>query len=326
MQALEFTRALKEIKDALRVEELLALLERWIIFGQNAQITDPEKDQFTTLILSSNVGYERLKGREATRKIIENLAVGQFYESARLRAMITVISNVTQTNQIYGTVGHYVDFYSFAEQLRSFRTMESASRHLLAEEKIGHIDPSEGIVELELIEYADEVGISPKRLEIFIASVKDLHTSLMLMEGIQSDTLTFKYFDSGSGLLAGIKCAREISQAIFFVVTEWWNKIRFARFETFHQRADAIGKTLTVAGQLHAAVQNGVLTEEEGKNLKMRILQDVNRLTEIGATIPLGDEATVDQRQFLTEMRNTKLLTDGAAEPSGQAPGNEVIS
>jgi len=29
--------------------------------------------------------------------------------------------------------------------------------------------------------------------------------------------------------------------------------------------------------------------------------------------IPLGDEATIDQRQLLTEMRNTKLLSNGTA-------------
>jgi hypothetical protein len=42
--------------------------------------------------------------------------------------------------------------------------------------------------------------------------------------------------------------------------------------------------------------------------LQNQIFKQVDILIGIGATVPLGEAATVDQKQLLTEMRNTKLL------------------
>ena len=74
--------------------------------------------------------------------------------------------------------------------------MASTSRELLENEKIGQVDASQGILELELIEYTDEEGIAPKRLEVFISCVTRLHADVAIILGIQTgDKFTFKYFD-----------------------------------------------------------------------------------------------------------------------------------
>jgi hypothetical protein len=186
MQALEFTRALREIKEELRVADLTALLQPWIAPGSNAAVDDGTKNRFADLLFTSNSGYRKLLGRTATRRILENLQVEQFYEPSRLRSMLSNLSSVSHAHQIINNQGMFAQFYSFAELLRSFLRMETTARQLLEDEKIGPVDASHGIVELELIEYADEESTSPARLEIFVSGIEELHTNLTLLYGLQT--------------------------------------------------------------------------------------------------------------------------------------------
>jgi hypothetical protein len=318
MQTLEFTQALEHIVEELKAEELLSLLEPWLN-PANQPIAEPSKDQFSSLIFSSNAGYQQLLRQAATRKILEQFHVAEFFEPSRLRTMLFVISSISHTQQIYSQGPTFAQFYSFAELLRSFRRMESACKRLLEEEKIGQIPDSDGILELELIEYSDEAGISPKRLAIFIASITELHTNLTMIYGIQGDKLTFKYFDSGSGLLVGIQGTKAIIEAMGTLLNQWWDKIRFWRYDTFEKKMGAISKGLTIVDTVQQAVEKGTITRETGENLKLRVFRQVDNLIGIGATIPLGEEATIDQKQLLTEIRNTKLLSTGSPiEPDGE--------
>ena len=98
--------------------------------------------------------------------------------------------------------------------------------------------------------------------------------------------------------------------------------MRFWRFDTYDKRIEAVAKTLTVVEMVRQKVDTKAITVEEGENLKVRILQELEKLTSIGATIPLGDSATIDQRQLLTEMRNTKLL--GSGSPTEPTPPSEA--
>ncbi len=129
--------------------------------------------------------------------------------------------------------------------------------------------------------------------------------------GIPSDALTFTYFDSGSDLLVGLKCGREIAETLNTLLKQVWEKFRFWRYDTFEKRMASISKGLDIVDRIHESVQKGAVTEEEGNILKVKIFQKVYVMIGIGATVPLGESATLDQKQMLTEMRNTKLLGSG---------------
>lgn len=319
MQTLEFTRALKDILRELKVDDLLTLIQPWLIqTPQQATVLPQEsKIKLSALLFDSHSGYQRLFQRANTRVILEQFQVGRFYAPGGLMVMIANISNIGSINQIAQNSQLFTTLTSFVELLRSFQRMVAACTTLLETAKIGEIPSSDGILVVELINYADEIGVSPQRLEIFLKNITGLHTSLTLVYGISTDKLTFKYLDSGSGFVFGIQCAKNIAEAMNTVLTQWWDKIRFWRFDTFEKRMDAISKALDVSETIHLAVDRGTIDKETGDNLKVRIFQHVDNLIGIGATVPLP-EATIDQQQLLTEMRNTKLLGSGEPQtPSG---------
>jgi hypothetical protein len=319
MQTLEFTRALKEVMKELKVKELIALLAPLTVRTANP-IDRDAKNQFSSLLFDSHAGYDRLSKNEATRKILQGLGAQEIYEPTRLGTLLTSLFAANTVQNIWHNADTFMPFSSFIALLRSFESIEHTCTDLLEKEKVGLVEPSDGILELELIEYADESGISPKRLEVFVASITELHTDLALIHEIPSDRLTFKYFDSGSGLLVGIQCAKAIADTMSSLLSQWFDRLRFWRYDTFEKKMGAISKGLAIVELAQQTVDKGAMTQDAAENLKLRVFREVDTLIGIGATIPLGEKATIDQRQLLTEMRNTKLLGSGesAEEKEGR--------
>jgi hypothetical protein len=313
MQTLEFTRALGKIVDGLKISQLTALMAPWITPTGNSVIDAPQKNQFAALLFDSNAAYRRLADDASTRRILESLNIGQFYEPSRLAAMLNAITSAPNAQQIYANWQHFANFYSFSELLQSLARLQNAATQLLEKEKIGEVNPSDEILELELIEYADEVGISPKRLQIFASSITNLHDHIARVLGIENDKVILRYFDSGSGLLVGIECAKAIVETLSVLLKEWWERLVYGRYESFEKKMNALSKSVAFADTVQQSVDKGTITGEVGENLKLRVFREVENLTGIGAIIPIPENATVDHRQLLTEARNTKLLSDGTS-------------
>jgi hypothetical protein len=322
MQTLEFTEALLEIVGKLRVQEIAGTIQNWLAAqyqpNQPPAITDQQKDAFSELLLSSRSGFDELRVRPTTAKILNGLEVKDFYQPNRIRQLIVKLSGIQNVDQAKGLP----DVHAYYEKFQSLLRFAATCRDLLEKEKVGVVGPTEGIVQIELINYADEDGISPKRLATFAGTISDLHRDVAIVLGVASDTLTFRYFDSGSDLLTGLKCSKDIADTLNTLLKQVWEKLRFWRFDTFDKRMDSISKGLDIVDKIHESVEKGSVTQEEGNILKVKIFQKVDVLIGIGATVPLGEAATVDQKQLLTEMRNTKLL--GSGEPTDIAAQAEA--
>ncbi len=325
MQGLEFSRALREIAKELKVEELTALIYPWVkIPTVNINITDSAKDEFAKLLFESSAGYQLLMRQSSTRQILEKLDIKQFYEPLRLRTMIAAVTGAPQTGHLAGNIAAMAQFASFTELLSSFKRLAGATRELLEDQKIGLHETDVAIVELELVEYSDEQGFSPKRLEVLASSIAELHMHLAILNGVQADRLIFKYLDSGSGLLFGMKCAKVIAESMNTLFIQWWDRIVFFRYDTFDKKMAAATKSLALVEAVHQSIEKGAITPEEGENLKYRVFQEMDSLTGIGVTVPITDAATVDRRQMLTEIRNVKLLSDGNETEAIKAEDPEV--
>ncbi len=320
MQTLEFTHAFSEIIKELKIQEILAILDPWLTPGASGTLDASRKAQFTRLLFDANAGYRQLMALSASRSILEDLKVGEFLEPKRLTAIVGTIQGLSQPQQIWNSPELYRNFFTFAELLRWLSKMQSCSHHLLEEGKVGAVADSEGIVQIELIEYTDEIGVSAPRLKAFVLTVIELHLCLAYIFGLKEDKLTFRYLDSGSKFTVAIACAKSISEAMVLLLSAFWEKFRFWGHDTFDKNIEAATKALAFAEQVQQQVEKKVITEEEGQNLKKRAFASVEKLTGIGASIPLPDEMTLDHRELLEERRDVKLLGSGAGEHNGESP------
>jgi hypothetical protein len=315
MQTLEFVEALKRIVRELKVVELTSLIRPWVVTPNvNVSFDEPLKDSFVRLLFESYAGYQQLTQVADTRRILQEMDVVRFYETGRLRQMTTSVASAPQlASLVQGQQAVYAMIVAFSAQLEAFLKIQATTEKLLEKEKIGQVPANESIVELELIEYSDEEGFSPKRVQILSESVRELHTNLAILYKSESQRIIFKYFDSGSGLLLGIQCAKEIAETISRLFSQWWERIVFFRYDSFDKKVAAANKSLSFAESVEDSIVKGVITKEEGENLKHRVFQQMEKLTGIGVTVPITAAASINQQQLLTEVRNTKLLTDGSS-------------
>jgi hypothetical protein len=317
MRALNFVDALERIVAEMKVRELITLLQPWLVPAGNAQVQPAQREQFTRLVFESHSGYERLLQADGTRNVLNALNAGEIYEPGRMAMMINTVSAASTAQNIWSNSTVFVQFYAFLALLRSLETMRQTSNKFLKKEKIGTVPNDEGILEIELIDY-DGAGIEPKRLELLVQTLIDLHTNLAMLHNVEGDSFRFQYFDSGSSLLLGLKAAKPIIDELNTILTQWWEKIRFRHFDTFDKKVEAVAKGLTISHSIDAAINSKVIDEETGRNLKRRILADVNELIGIGASLPLKTEASVDESKLLAGMKSTKLLESGTQDERRQ--------
>jgi hypothetical protein len=303
MRSLEFTRGLQEIVKELKVKDLTALLQRWL--KENVvNIDEQSKDSFASLFFDSRAGYDRLFSVEATRKILLGLSVQELYESSRMRRLLHLVSSATQSTNI-----RTPEMYDFFETLRSFLKVELTSTNLLETEKVGRVEPSNGILELQLIDY-DGNGIEPARLLRVISVLTRLHMNLARVLGVQDSKLRLKYFDSGSDVMMAVEGAKAVIESMGNLFLQFWDKVKFRHYDTFERDIEALSKGLEFVTKVHEAMEKQAITDEEAKNLKTRVFREVDQLIGLGVTLPLRNSA-VDQRQLLIEKRDTKLLGTG---------------
>lgn len=303
MQTLDFTRGLQAIVKELKIPEITALLQAWLI-QQSIPLSEQNKDGFAALWLDSRAGYDRLLGGETTKKILVGLNVQQLYESARMRRILYLVSNSPQTTNL-----RTAEMYDLFETLRSLLKMEATSTSLLETEKVGQVGPSNGILELQVIDY-DGGGIEPARFLRIIDILVGLNMNLARVLRVQDTNLRLRYLDSGSDVMMAIEGAKAVIESMANLFLQFWDKIRFRHHDTFERDIEALSKGLEFVTKIHEAVEAQALTEEEAKNLKTRVFREVDDLVGLGVTLPLRN-STIDQRQLLIEKRDVKLLGTG---------------
>jgi hypothetical protein len=306
MRTLEFTHSLKQIVGDLQVQQLHDTLARWISGPPNtphSNISEDERHKFTALVVASSTGFDLLSKRPATAKILEGLHIQDFYEPGRLTRMITSVAGANTTQVIRPNV----ELQGFLQRLASVLQLTSTCESLLEDEKIGKPEPDDSLFELQLVDY-DGKGIEPSRLQLVISSVVRLHMIFSKVYAVEGDQLRFKYFDSGSALVIGITCATPVALGIAKLLLDWWKETRFSDFDSFDKKIGVVSKSLTTLADIKTAVEKNIITEEAGKNYSRRVLVEVNRLVGLGATVPLEEAASIDQRERLVGLRNQKLL------------------
>jgi hypothetical protein len=281
----------------------------------NQPVTEQEKEQYSALIFESHAGYDRLLRIEATRKILQGLEAHELYDAARLARLFIVVA-------ASGTVGQLrsnPDIYDIYETLKSLVRIESTCRTLLEKEMVGEVGASEGIQELQVIDY-DGHGVEPPRLQLITSILVRLHTDLSRLLDVHDSKLRFVYFDSGSDVVVGMTAAAGVITALGALLLRFWDKFKFRDNEAFAKDIESLTQGLDFLGKVRESVEKKVITDEEAKILTTQVFRGINDLHGLGASAPLRDAAAVDQRQLLIDKRDVKLLGAGETPPSADAP------
>jgi hypothetical protein len=330
MQTLDFTRALTDIVEQLKIRELYSLMQGWLLAQLPPQhpnqphpipVSEDQKKTFASLLFDSHAGYDRLSRIESTRKILSGMDAQELYEPSRLARIMNFVSSSSTIQQLRGS--NSPDIFDFCETLRAFIRIEKTCKTLLEQEKIGKVEAADSVLELQLTDYEGN-GVEPERLTAVFSALRELQMNIARLLRANDHQLKVKYLDSGSDIRIGLEGVKEAIDAMGSLFLQFWDKIRFRDQDTFEKDIEALSKGLDFLAKTKEAVDTGAITAEEAGNLKARVFRGVNDLVGLGVTLPLRGDSAADERKQLIEKRSTKLLTAGkrASDPE-PVPSNE---
>ncbi len=287
----------------------------------NLPIPEPDKIKYSSLLLESHAGYDRLLRQEITSKILRGLGAGELYEPARLSRLFVLVSSTASYAQIRGNP----EIFDLYEMLKQISRTETTCRTLLQDEKIGNT-PKDATTELQVIDY-DGKGIEPVRLERITFILVRLHTDLCHLLSIPESNLRFAYFDSGSDLVLGITAATALIATLGPLLLRFWDKARFRDQETFDKDLDSLGKGLEFMKKVEENVKGGAISDETARILTASVYKRIDELVGLGATTPLRGTIAIDQRQLVVSKRDVKLLGNGDPhEQTTEPPTEEKVN
>ena len=160
-------------------------------------------------------------------------------------------------------------------------------------------------------------------MKAFVVHITELYTVVGIVLQ-KSNHFTFRYLDSGSSFLAGLLSQKEVAETVRILVNQWFDRVRFWKYDTYDRKLESFSKTLDVVAKLHQQVQDGAISSEDGRILTERTLAVMEVLSDIGVTpVVIGGEPTVERQQYLNEVRKMKMLTGTTEVP---APDSESKS
>lgn len=309
MQTLHFVRQLHRIVDELKARPLSEFISKYLA-KQNLNITEAEKQNFSVLIFESRVGFAELCKDEDAKKILTALEIGSVYAPQRLGKILATFTVQGQSQALWNNSDNFTEFFSFLDMLHWLVRFEKACAQLLEGEKLGGRTP-EDILEVELVDY-DGGGAEIDRVIQLFESLNELNTHLARILGISDAQLKVLILDSGSNLLIGVAAAASISKIIRDLFKDFWEKIKYSKFDDFDRKVESLSKGLSLTTTIHEQVEKKVIEPETGEILKVRILSEMTTLIGIGASLPATEMSeTVDRKRLLAEKRGIKLLGSG---------------
>ncbi len=81
MQTETFVKHLEEIIQKLKIEKLIASLEKFTDYKKNTSISLEEKKEFSDLIFQSSAGYSSLIENDDKRNLLEAFLIPPLYDS-----------------------------------------------------------------------------------------------------------------------------------------------------------------------------------------------------------------------------------------------------
>lgn len=267
------------------------------------------KDAFSTLLLESVTGFSQLASDPDIKRILDALKVADVYAPPRMGRLLGAFSVAPHSQAIWGVIENFSLFYSFVDMLKWLENLSAGCTSLLENERIKAALPGTHVVELEPIS-DDGRGVGAERVARFFSSLIELHSQLARLPKVKDARLEVVYVDSGS-VLVGIGMAVVIAAKLQKLLLELWSEVKYGPFERLDRKMESLAKVLTVTKEIQQQIQDKVLSEEDGNNLKHRILSEAFALIEVGAMLPAENVTEEKEQRKLLAERRQKLLGSG---------------
>lgn len=305
MQKLDFIRNLEEIVNRLKSQEI----NQEFINGFGNPGQNYPYDRIRPLLFISKSGYDHIRSDQKYKVILDSLDADSIYEETNL----SEISTILVTGQAYGILVKLSSsiFYNFHGSL--VNTLRLSKEVLL--NNVAGINFQEsiedGIVIFQIV--IEKEGLETEKYIKIFTALQELIEALSKIYEETEQKSEIILLDSGSDTNVGIKSGIETTGSLFLIFKEIWDFITNFRYYKQDQKNKALLDSLSIRTEISKKVEEGIITEEEGKQYVHIIRTRTNEL--IGMKVLpkqiVLENNQIENKKLLMEFEGFKMLTSG---------------
>lgn len=303
MQKLDFVKNLEVIVSELQSEEITN------IFKEGFKKPSFAYSQINAPIFISKSNYDKLKNDSKYNEILKSLNGEEIYTPQNL-AILTMILQSTEVSRI---VTNYttLDFFNFHNSL--LNTLKITKEVLLNDvlEKKYEDNLEDGILIFQIV--IEEEGLSTEKYIKIFTALQELISAINKIKNEDVDESEIILLDSGSDTNLGIKTVIETAKSLFLIFKEVWDFCIHHKHYNAKLKNTTLLESLSIRTEIQKKVNEGVLTEEEGREYMHLVKTRTDDLIglKVLPKVIVTETNQVDNQKLIAGFEGTKFLTAG---------------
>lgn len=257
MQKIEFIKQIETIVERLKSKEIVGIFQGGFTLPQNTY----DYSKLNPILFVSKSQFDQIMLDPALSKVLSLISGNDIYNEVVMSKLPHIFRPAQAFNILLDPNG--ANFYTFHKGM--IDTLNVAKK-LLSNEIIEN-DNSKNLdsgVILFTIKIESE-GIETQKYVKIFTLLSELVNTLEKAYKLDESESEIVLLDSGSDTNIGLKTKVELAKAIFDIFKEIWDFITSFNFYRNQQKNNALIDSLSIRKQIMQSVQDGILTEEEGK-------------------------------------------------------------
>ncbi|MBK8514659.1 MAG: hypothetical protein IPL56_20870 [Saprospiraceae bacterium] len=305
MQKIDFVKNIEIIVDKLKSVDILIQFEAG--FKQPGQTFN--YSAINPLLFLSKSNYDQIKDDIRYSEILSTLNAQSIYTESNLSHLTTILRAAPAQNII--AAANAIALYNFHNTL--IKT-SSLSKNILqsksiTESLINEVD--NGVVVFQIL--IEGEGLETEQYIRIFTALNELIETISKIVNEQEQKSEIILLDSGSDSNVGVKSGIETAKSLFLIFKEIWDFVTNFQFYKQKQKNQALLESLTIRTEIQKKVDEGILTNEEGKEYLHMIKTRTDDL--IGMKVLpkqiVIESNQIENKKLLAEFEGMKMLSSG---------------
>lgn len=305
MQKIDFVKNLTTIVEKLKSQEIVSQFQA----GFNQPGQNFNYAAINPLLFLSKSNYDQIKGETQFEEILTVLNAQGIYTETNLSNLTTILHAAPAQNIIRHA--NAIALYNFHN---SIIQTSNLSKNILQSKSITDTlfnEVDNGVVVFQIL--IENEGLETiEYIKIFTA-INELIETISKIVNEQEQKSEIILLDSGSDSNVGVKSGIETAKSLFLIFKEVWDFVTNFQFYKQKQKNQALLESLTIRTEIQKKVDEGILTEQEGKEYLHMIKTRTDDL--IGMKVLpkqiVIESNQIENKKLLAEFEGTKMLSSG---------------
>ncbi len=308
MQKIDFVKNLETIVDKLKSDAILNQFDA----GFKQPVQNFNYASITPLLFLSKSNYDQIKEDIRYSEILSALDAQSIYTETNLSHLTTILRAVPAQNII--AAANAISLYNFHNTLiktlsLSKNVLQSSS---ITESLINEVD--NGVVVFQILIVGE--GLETEQYIKIFTALNELIETISKIVNEQEQKSEIILLDSGSDSNVGVKSGIETAKSLFLIFKEIWEFVTNFHIYKQKQKNHVLLESLTIRTEIQKKVDEGILTEAEGKEYLHMIKTRTDDL--IGMKVMpkqiVIENSQIENKKLLSEFEGIKMLSSGDQE------------